>query len=374
MHGPESIDCIVVGAGLAGLAAAVTLLAAGCRVRVIEGAGRIGGRVHAVHVGRDEQGAAFADLGPTWVWPPYQPVIDRWAKRLNVGLFAQYEAGEGLLDGFGGPPRRQILPGQDGISRLVGGPSALVAALARQLPEGAVQLNARVTAIAPGAGGLEVSIAGQETSRARHVVLATPLRVAAAQIDLAGLPQPQARSLLAAMEDTPTWMAQQAKAVALYPEAFWRKAGLSGRVASRTGPLVEVHDHCPAHGRGAALFGFVGWPVADRAGAGAEALRAQILVQLIRCFGPEAGHPTAVIVQDWAQEPLICGPRDLTDPPRHPEVGPAVLRDGMFGGRLWFGVSETATRSPGLIEGAFAAGEAAASRVLQARTGHLSRP
>ncbi|WP_419248168.1 NAD(P)-binding protein [Seohaeicola saemankumensis] len=33
----------------------------------------------------------------------------------------------------------------------------------------------------------------------------------------------------------------------------------SGHIASRTGPLTELHDHA-SHDGAAALFGFVGWP------------------------------------------------------------------------------------------------------------------
>ncbi|HET8836872.1 MAG TPA: FAD-dependent oxidoreductase, partial [Gemmatimonadales bacterium] len=42
-------DVLVVGAGIAGLAAAERLAAAGRRVLVLEGRDRIGGRIHTAH-------------------------------------------------------------------------------------------------------------------------------------------------------------------------------------------------------------------------------------------------------------------------------------------------------------------------------------
>src|SRR5438309_5624051 len=65
-------DVAIIGAGVAGLAAARRLAAAGLRVRILEARGRIGGRIHTLH---DpgwpipiEIGAEFVhgDPGETW--------------------------------------------------------------------------------------------------------------------------------------------------------------------------------------------------------------------------------------------------------------------------------------------------------------------
>ena len=352
----DAFDVVIVGAGLSGLTAAVCLKSAGLRLCVLEGAERIGGRIQAVSA--NDTGEQIADLGPTWVWPRWQPVVARWMNRLGLTPFAQHDSGDGLLDGFGGPVRRHPLPGQDGIARIVGGPSALIQALAAQLPPGSILTGADVVEFQTDGPELQITTADGRTFRSAQVVLATPLRVTSEHIRINGLPP----ALDAALRATPTWMAQQAKVVAVYPEPFWRSAGLSGRIASRTGPLVEVHDHTPASGSIGALFGFVGWDAASRA-ADLDGLRVAILEQLIRCFGPLAAEPVELILQDWATLPLVCSAADLRTPPSHPDVGPDILRRGHFDNRLWFAASETSTVSPGLIEGALAAGEAAAQSV-----------
>jgi monoamine oxidase len=353
----EHLDVVIVGAGLSGLTAAVCLQSAGLRLCVLEGAAQIGGRILAVP--DSVTGEPIADLGPTWVWPRWQPVVSRWMDRLGLATFAQYDDGDGLLDGFGGPLRRHPIPGQDGIARIKGGPSAIIQALAAQLRPGSIVTDAKVVEIQTDGSQIQVITAQGRRVHAAQAILATPLRVTAEQIRIQAMPP----AVDAAMRATPTWMAQQAKVVALYPTPFWRDTGLSGRVASRTGPLVEVHDHTPASGGIGALFGFVGWDAATRA-ANPDELRRAILDQLERCFGPDGAHPTQLILQDWAHAPLICSDTDLRMPPVHPDVGPASLRQGHFGNRLWFAASETANLSPGLIEGAFAAGETAARNVV----------
>ncbi len=351
-------DVIVIGAGLAGLVATTLLLEQGRKVVLLEAADRPGGRIQSL---RDPQsGGVLGDLGPTWVWPPYQPVVVEWLERLGLDTFPQFETGNAALDhGPAAPAQFQPLPGQHGIARIVGGPVALVDALVAKLPQGVLRTGLVVTAVSVDATSVKVETAGN-TFTAEQVIAATPLRVAEHSINWSpALPD----ALVRAMQATPTWMSVHAKALIGYETAFWREAGLSGRIASRAGPLVEAHDISGEDGIPAAIFGFVGWPHDMRA-ANRSDLNAEIIAQLVRCFGEQAAHPSQVHVEDWAANKLICTPRDLAEPMNHPDAGPDILRQSHARGRIVFAAAETSDVSPGLIEGALVAGTRAASLVL----------
>lgn len=353
MTSPETdVEIAVIGAGLSGLASALLLSEAGKPVRVLEARGQPGGRIRSVF--DRATGSYLADLGPTWIWPAYQPVIGRWIDRLELRTFPQFDAGNAVLDhGPGTPPEMRFLPGQEGNVRVAGGPQAIVDALAARLPRDTLVTDASVTSVSCTAEGMEVRIAGGAALRCERVIVAVPPRIAVNTITWSpDLPA----HLRAALAATPTWMAPHAKVAAIYDTPFWRDRGLSGRIASRTGPIVEGHDHCGPDGSPAALFGFVGWPHDARAQAGAD-LTAQVHAQLMRCFGADSPAPLSIHIEDWARDPHVTSPDDLAGPMQHPSVGPDVLRMPHADGRLWFAGAETAARSPGLIEGAFDAAE-----------------
>jgi monoamine oxidase len=359
----SEVEIAILGAGISGLIVAHQLTGAGVQVVVLEARDQPGGRVRSA---RDAAGRVVGDLGPTWVWPDAQPVAAAWLARLQLESFAQFDDGLAIveLDPVRAPVRTR-LPRQDGSVRLVGGTQALIDRLVAGLPAGTIVTGAPVTEIDAQGERIVASVGRGAPSRitAAGLVVAVPPRIAAHQ--LAWQPRlPPA--LAAALAATPTWMAPHAKVVIQYARPFWRARGLSGRIASRVGPMVEVHDHCGASGEPAALFGFVGWPHPVRAARGAE-LAADVAAQLSRCFGDDAPAPLAITIEDWAADPRVAEAADLAGDGAHPEIGPSVLRQGHLGGRVWFAAAETAALSPGLIEGAMAAGERVAAAVLAAR-------
>src|SRR3954469_12041404 len=102
MAGPHAheVDVVVVGAGLAGLAAARALTARGVSVPVLEARDRIGGRPlnHDMGEGR------VVEVGGQWIGPT-QDRLAGLARELGVDTFPTYADGDNLLE-YGGSVRR----------------------------------------------------------------------------------------------------------------------------------------------------------------------------------------------------------------------------------------------------------------------------
>ena len=355
-------ETVVIGAGISGLASALLLHEAGKSVCVLEARPNAGGRIRSVLDAMT--GEHLADLGPTWVWPMFQPVISEWIEKLQLNAFPQYDEGNAILDY--GPEQgveARFLPGQQGNMRVEGGSQALINEMVERLTAENIIADTKVTKIGTDGDAIAISTSNpsHRTILADRLIIATPPRIAIKTIDWdIELPQ----ELRHALDMMPTWMAPHAKVSIVYEKAFWREQGLSGRIASRAGPIVEGHDHCSYDGSTAALWGFIGWPHDMRISMGKE-LEMQVHAQLKRCFGDDSPEPTSITIEDWSQDPLVTSPSDLTGPMHHPSVGPNVLRKGHCDNRIWFAGAEVAQRSPGLIEGAFDAANHAASNILK---------
>ena len=102
MAGPEirEADVVVVGAGLAGLAAARTLTAHGASVVVVEARDRVGGRL----LNHDIGDGKVVEVGGQWIGPT-QDRLARLARELGVETFPTHAEGYNLLE-YGGSIRR----------------------------------------------------------------------------------------------------------------------------------------------------------------------------------------------------------------------------------------------------------------------------
>jgi monoamine oxidase len=119
--GPAAVDVAVVGAGVAGLAAAREVAAAGRRVVVLEARGRIGGRIHTLHDPAHpvpvELGAEFVDL-PGAAWDAlrlaggtaYRSAGGMWEVEAGRAAPVDWEGGVGKVMERLDPPPADDLP------------------------------------------------------------------------------------------------------------------------------------------------------------------------------------------------------------------------------------------------------------------------
>ena len=355
---------IIVGAGLSGLRAAALLNSQGISCRVFEARERIGGRVLSQEVdGRPDLGKF--DLGPTWFWPRYEPVITELVNELGLKTFLQYQTGRIVTErSRKESPQQYALPEgtMESAVRFAGGVQILVDAIAATLPKGTIQLNTRVTSIRQQSDGtLAIEInEGNEEIKTSAVVITIPPRLAARNITF----KPELSSeLMLSLLNKPTWMASHAKVIAVYERPFWRELGLSGFATSWVGPLQEIHDASPVAGAGA-LFGFFGIPGKMRDELGEESLQKLVREQLSRLFGPLAEHAIAILYKDWSNDPETAVAEDADPLHDHPSYGPP---SGMqsWGKKIFFAGTETARTQGGHLEGALRSADRAVSELIE---------
>jgi monoamine oxidase len=357
---------VVVGAGLSGLVAAHLLERSGLDVTLLEARPRVGGRVLGLAAAA---GGHRHDLGPAWVWPDINPRLDAWLRVLGLGLFEQHGSGAGLVESPAQALRRHAtgFAQQPPSMRVVGGTACLTDRLLARLATTQVRLDTRACALQAGPEGpVDIAFdagAHSGTLAASAVILALPPRLLASTLRWSpALPVDLSQRWAAA----PTWMAGQAKFLAVYAAPFWRAAGLSGSAVSQAGPLAEVHDASGADGEAAALFGFVGVPAPWRRRMGRQALVEAALAQLGRLFGAEALTPQTVHLQDWADAPETATNADALAASTHPEMMSTAL-PAPWQGRIHLAGSEFAPDFPGYLEGAVRAAERAVQALLAAR-------
>ena len=337
---------LIIGGGLSGLAVANALEAKGADYLLVEARSRFGGRIKTEH-----HDGGYFDMGPAWFWPG-QPRIAAMIDRLGLAKFNQFA--DGILtfeDEQGQVQRGRGFSSMAGSWRLNGGLSALTEALADTIPNVRKQLNTPVTSLRNTTDGVVAIGKNGETMSADRVVLALPPRVAGEVEFSPALPA----LTLQSMQGIPTWMAGQAKAIAVYDTPFWRDAGLSGDVMSRRGPMVEIHDASPQAGGPFALFGFIG--VAPQNRRDHDALRQQVVAQLVRLFGEKAASPAKLYIKDWAFDPRTSTAADLAPLYSHPTYSLPDSMCGLWEGRIHFAGTEVAPEFGGYIEGALEAAE-----------------
>ncbi|WP_420538883.1 flavin monoamine oxidase family protein [Paenibacillus polymyxa] len=357
----KNAPVIIVGAGLSGLRAASLLTAHGIECIVLESRDRIGGRVLTLEVLDNPELGKF-DLGPTWFWPRSEKIITQLTKELGLETFNQFNEGRMLLErSQHETPQQHLLPegAMEPSLRFVGGVQSLIEALSATLPSGAIQLNTCVTSIHQEEDGTISLEANGKKFYTTAVIIAIPPRLVEKNIKFEPELPYELKSFLI---DKPTWMAGQAKVIAIYDRPFWREAGLSGFASSWVGPLQEIHDASPGTGTGA-LFGFFGLQAKKRKILGEDKLMQLVLEQLARLYGPAAENVNTLLFKDWSSDTDTAVEEDAEPLRDYPNYGP-VYGDP-WGEGIFFTGTETADQQGGHLEGAIQSADRIIARFLK---------
>lgn len=441
-------DFVVVGAGFAGLSAALALEAAGARVIVLEARDRVGGRVES----REITDGFWVDLGGQWIGPTQDRMYEL-VERFGIETFATYDEGDAIaIDGT----KRYVYSGElprlnpivmadlaqaflrfermakkvdletpwttpkanryDGMTaeswfrsslrtkqgrrlfrvffealfatepsnisflhalfyaksgtdfdtlirttggaqeiRFTEGSQGLANKMAQSL-EGEIRFESPVRRIRQSSEGVVVG-GDRGAVDARRVVVAIPPTLAGRIVydpPLGGF-----RDQL--MQRLP--QGTVIKAMALYPEPFWRRSGLSGQAGGTAMAVGFTFDNSPPSGDPGVLVGFLEGHEAAKAGQmPPDARRKLVIDNFVAYFGAEAADPYDYVDRDWAAEEWTRGCYGAHfSPGVWRQFGP-VLREPS--GRIHWAGTETATKWNGYMDGAVSSGERAAAELL----------
>jgi len=152
------------------------------------------------------------------------------------------------------------------------------------------------------------------------------------------------------------------KAYAIYPEPFWRKAGLNGQAVSDTGPVKVTFDNSPPSGRPGVLMGFVEGKEARTWARRSQAERREAVIGcFIRYFGDAADRPEQYVERDWMAEEFTRGCYGAHFAPGVWTSYGQAWREPA--GRIHWAGAECAPRWNGYMEGAVRSGEATAEAI-----------
>jgi len=412
----QSIDALVIGAGLAGLACAQRLMAAGQRVMVLEARQRIGGRIWTEH----RQGCAL-DLGASWLHGTTNNPIHRLVSKdlrlqviptdeqscTTIGVDGQRwsaersERADAWLDAFVSPaedsgsadqPLSRLLPKPLSADQLftliadvepeVGAPLSAIAANAplgdgdallggdalvpdgldhviKHLAQGVeIRLGHVVQTIENQPQGVRVTTTAGATFNARRLCCTVPLGVLKRNLIRfePPLPKEKARAIAG------LGMGVLDKIVLLFPERFWDPTNWLRNDGSESGLWPEWADLTSVIGR-PALMGFIAATQAQQLERlPDQAILNSALNQLKRCYPTRSiPAPTEVLITRWNEDPFACGSYSFA------AVGstPGMRADlAMRWDAVVFAGEAVSTSYPATMQGAYQSGIQAAQTLL----------
>jgi monoamine oxidase len=347
------IDTIIIGGGLAGLYTALRLRMQKIPFILLEAKSTLGGRISS----QSTLGSSnlSVDLGPTWFWP-HQQKMKQLTAELNIECFEQHTAGDVLYQlRPDAAPSRTLGAGTSPSFRIKGGMQKLITALAEAQEPKSIKLNYVVTSVERVNKQWEILVNNENAVQklgAKRLIVAVPPRIMLRYLT----PEKYlSNKLIQALASTQTWMAGQAKFVAVYKKTFWCEQGLAGQAFSQVGPMVEIHDASSAPDEGYALFGFMGLDALTRSRMSTEQLKAQCIDQLVAIFGNEAKKSTVCYLSDWARDKYVATAQDIKESPKHSHFLIRQHTEELTQLNLHLVSTEVSQSEPGYLEGALSA-------------------
>jgi len=343
----KKVKFLIIGAGLSGLVTANALREHGEEDFIIlEARNRTGGRVFT------KEGI---DLGATW-FQNQHVYTNEILRKYGLDHFEQFSKGKSVLVYNSMAPAHlfESDPNAPGAKRISGGSESLIEALSYPVA-GNLELESPVTSIEMLDDFLEVQVR-EKCYHAEKVIICLPPKIAENIEYTPQLPD----NLKEVMKTTHTWMSNAIKVGISYPEAFWKKKGLSGTIIGQIGPVIELYDHCNAAENEYNLMGFVNEGLREETAA---YRKERILTYLEKHLGPEARNYKSYMEKDWAKEEYTSG-KSLKSVYMSPQYGNPIFEKSFFNERLYFSGTETSPLYGGYLEGAIYSGLHTAKKIL----------
>ena len=329
----------------------------------MEASARLGGRIHTV------KGPLLTplELGATW-FSDMHPNLLALIEELGLQKYPQFSKGTSLFQTKSfEPPQKFFVPAADCPSyRLAGGTQVLIDSLAAKLPEEAVLLNTKVTAVNEMKNVIELETNNGKTLEADKVIVCIPPQLVANNISFSPELPDAFHALLPTVQ---TWMAGAIKFTLEYDQPFWRNQGYSGMLYSHAGIITEMYDHTNFEEDKFALTGFL---TPGAAAYPAEVRKEFVLNQLGDLLGVQAQNGMVYFDKVWTDEFILAGNPIIPRP--HHNHGHRLLQQSYLNGKLLFAVSESATQHGGYMEGAVTAAQSVAEKIWYSRKGREDLP
>lgn len=344
---------IIIGGGLSGLTLAYLLHQKQIPVLVFEASDRIGGRIQTI------QGSLHTplELGATWLSDQH-PHLLSLVGELGLKKYPQFAKGKSLFQtkSFEPPQEFHVAESEMPSYRIAGGTSEIIRTLAAQLPATCIRLDHRVTEIQQTQTGIQVITSQGEMVEGRATAICLPPELAHASIQFHPALPLELTDILPTVQ---TWMAGSIKFVLEYATPFWREAGYSGMLYSHAGLVTEMYDHTNFEEN---RFGFTGFLNGGAAQYTQEVRKEWVLKQLTEVLGEKMATPTTYQDKVWNDSFTVGRPILIQRP--HQNNGHSTLQQSYWNDQLFFGSTETSSRSPGYMEGAVQAAKRIAAFVL----------